>query len=100
MGIESLEVIHGRNGEWNGTDTDILVNGKPLWEYLMSRKESKNELLMNYIVLVTRIFDNRVKSFMKNIVMKNGDGEPIFQYYSYRVEFQARGLPHIHGNYL
>ena len=100
MGIETLEVIHGRNGEWNGTDNDILVNGKPLWEYLMSRKESKNELLMNYIVLVTRIFDNRVKSFMKNIVMKNGDGEPIFQYYSYRVEFQARGLPHIHGNYL
>ena len=98
MGIENLEVIHGRNGEWNGTDTDILVNGIPLWEYLQSRKESQNELLMNYIVLVTRIFDDRVKSFMKHMVMKGGKDEPIFKYYSYRIEFQARGLPHVHGN--
>ena len=29
--------------------------------------------------------------------MKNGHGEPKYRYYSYRVEFQARGLPHIHG---
>ena len=99
MGIDSLEVIHGANGDWNGTDNDILVNGKPLWEYIMSRKESKSELLMNYIVLVTRIFDERVKSFIKNIVMKNGSEQPSFKYFSYRVEFQARGLPHIHGNY-
>ena len=96
MGIESLEIIHGRNGEWNGTDNDILINGKPFWEYINSRKESKSQFLMDYIVLVTRIFDDRVKSFMKHVVMKNG--KPLFSYYSYRVEFQARGLPHIHGN--
>ena len=100
LGIENLEVIHGRNGDWNGSDTDILVNGIPLWEYLQSRKESQNDLLMNYIVLVTRIFDDRVKSFMKHMVMKGGKGEPIFKYYSYRIEFQARGLPHVHGNYI
>ena len=96
-GVETMEVIHGRNGDWNGTDNDILVNGKPLWEYIKSRKETKSELLMNYIVLVTRIFDDRVKSFMNNIVMKNGTEEPSYKYYSYRIEFQARGLPHVHG---
>ena len=97
MGIETLEVKHGRNGNWNGTDNDILVNGMPLWEYVKSRRESNSELLMNYIVLVTRIFDDRVKSFMKHMVMKNDLDEPNFKYYSYRIEFQARGLPHIHG---
>ena len=49
-------------------------------------------------VLITRIFDHRVKCFMKHVVMAYGPGEPRFTFYSYRVEFQARGLPHIHGN--
>ena len=101
LGIENLEIIHGRNGDWNGTDNDILINGKPLWEYIKSRKDNtSNELLTNYIVLVTRIFQDRVKNFMSEIVMKKGPDEPHFKYYSFRVEFQARGLPHIHGNYL
>ena len=57
----------------------------------------KNATLMNYIVLITRIFDDRVKSFLKNIVMTSGKDEPQFKYYSYRIEFQGRGLPHVHG---
>ena len=75
------------------------MDGKylPLEEYLKKKKLCKSETLMNHIILVTRIFDDRVKSFLKNIVMKSGKNEPNFKYYSYRVEFQARGLPHIHG---
>ena len=96
MGIENFEVKYGKNGEWNGTDGDVLVNGLPFWEYLESRKDS-NQLLKNYIVLITQIFYHRVKCFIEYIVMANGPDEPNFKYYSYRVEFQARGLPHIHG---
>ena len=98
MGVDKLEVVYGKDGNWNGTDNDILVNGKPFWEFLKSRKETDNDLIANYIVLVTRIFDDRVKNFMKTIVLNNGPDEPNFSYYTFRVEFQARGLPHIHGN--
>ena len=97
MGIDSLEITYGRNGKWNGTDNDILINGKPFWEFLESRKESNTELLRNQIVMITRIFDDRVKNFMEKIVLSNGPDEPQFTYYTFRVEFQARGLPHIHG---
>ena len=34
---------------------------------------------------------------MKNILMAGGKDKVSFKYYSYRVEFQARGMPHIHG---
>ena len=98
MGIDNLEITYGRNGRWNGSDNDILINGKPFWEFLQSRKESNTELLRNHIVMITRIFDDRVKNFMEKIVLSNGPDEPQFTYYTFRVEFQARGLPHIHGN--
>ena len=49
LGIENLEIRYGRNGDWNGTENDILVNGLPFWDYLASRKDTNNQLLMNYI---------------------------------------------------
>ena len=48
-------------------------------------------------VLVTRIFDQRVKSFIKNVLMDQGVDGMQLKYYLYRVEFQARLAPHIHG---
>ena len=95
-GVEKLEVRHGDGTNWDGDNQNIFINNVPIWEYL-GDKANKNEKLMNHVLLVTRIFDNRVKSFFKNIVMKSGKDEPKFKYYSYRVEFQARGMPHIHG---
>ena len=53
--------------------------------------ESKHELFKDYTVLITRMFDARVKSFITNILMGGGRNVP-FRYYSYRVEFQARGM--------
>ena len=41
--------------------------------------------------MITRLFDSRVKSFITNILMGGGRNVP-FRYYSYRVEFQARGM--------
>ena len=94
--------------DWDGNDESIIVNGQALWDFVESRgtgdEDSKHELLRNSVYLVTMHFEERVKSFIKNILMDYGiDDESdsafkgIFQYYSYRVEIQARGMPHIHG---
>ena len=58
--------------------------------------ESKHDLSKDYTFLITRLFDTRVKSFITNILM--GGGRKVkFSHWSYGVEFQARGMPHIHG---
>ena len=84
--------------DWNGNEAELLVEGFPLWDYVNS-KMSKNQhkLFKDYIFLITRLFDARVKSFVTNILMGPGKDKIPFKYYSYRVEFQARGMPHIHG---
>ena len=65
--------------------------GIPLWTYVNDiMSGSKHDLFKDYTFLITRLFDARVKSFTKNILM--GGGRKVkFKYYSYRVEFQARG---------
>ena len=82
--------------DWDGSDESILVEGQELWEYVNKMSESRHKLFKDYSFLITRIFDARVKSFVKNVLMGSGKDLPI-SYYNYRVEFQARGMPHIHG---
>ena len=86
-------------GNWSGLDSELLVEGKPLWDYVnQDMSQSKHELFKKYTSLITRHFDARVKSFVNNILMGGGSGDKVpFKWYSYRVEFQARGMPHIHG---
>lgn len=104
MNVDTLDVVYGDDNGWNGLDDSIKVNGLPFWKFMKDKlkkltKLSKTEILMDHIVLVTRIFDHRVKSFFKHIVMKNDpeNGEPAIKYNSYRIEFQGRGLPHVHA---
>ena len=68
MDVENLDIIHGDEKGWNGHDDTIKVNGIPFWEF-MEKKKKKNEILMDHVVLITRIFDHRVKSFFKHIIM-------------------------------
>ena len=84
--------------DWSGLDAEILIEGKPLWDYVNDDMSQKNhELFKDYTFLITTLFDARVKSFITNILMGNGNKDKIpFKFYSYRVEFQARGMPHIH----
>ena len=85
--------------DWNGEDDkDIMVEGIDLWTYVNEvMSQNKHELFNNYVALITRHFDARVKSLVKNIIMGGGKDKVPFKYWSYRVEFQARGMPHIHG---
>merc|ERR1712218_529367 len=59
-------------------------------------EESKNEIMKKNVQLLTRCFDQRVKSFVKNIIMGKSNPMKIILY-SYRVEFQKRGHAHVHG---
>ena len=78
---------------WEGNDEDIQIEGMPLWTYVNDEmSQSKHELFKDYTFLITRLFDARVKSFIFNILMAGGKDKIPFQYYGYRVEFQARGM--------
>ena len=68
-----------------------------LWDYIDTLNKSKFEILRDYIVLLTRQFDARVRSFIKHILMGTGKDKVAIEHYCYRVEFQSRGMPHIHG---
>ena len=83
--------------KWNGNEAELRVfdseDGKyvELWHYVNEKmSQPKHELFKDYTFLITRMFDARVVSFVKNI-LRGGGREVPFQYYSYRVEFQARG---------
>ena len=79
--------------DWNGDEDLILVEGKPLWEFVREMQKSSHELFKDYHFLITRAFDARVRSFVNNILMGKGRGKIPLSHYSYRVEFQARGNP-------
>ena len=58
---------------WDGNDNTLLVEGKELWEYVNEdMSQSKHELFKDYTFLITRLFDARVKSFVKHILMGGG----------------------------
>ena len=76
--------------DWSGNDEDLLVEGKPLWSFLEEHIQMSNSaLLKDETFLITRIFDARVKSFIKNILLGPGKDKVPISFYSYRVEFQV-----------
>lgn len=69
---------------------------KLLEDYMQGLDDSKHEIIRKNVQTITRCFDRRVKSFIKNVVM--GPGNPMhIVLYTYRVEFQKRGHAHVHG---
>ena len=68
---------------------------QPLADFL-KENESAHEMIRKNVLLATRNFNQRVRSFIKHIVMARGSDMPV-EYYNYKVEFQARGAGHIHG---
>ena len=73
---------------------DIYVNGVPMEEYIAN--ENLNEVVQQNVLAITRNFDHRIRSFVKNII--TGKNNPMHViHYTYRVEFQMRGAPHVHG---
>ena len=81
---------HGEQEEMNG-EYCLKLSSYQKW-YFQQKKISMTDFLKDHFVLITRIFDKRVKDFITEVMKKKG-----IVNYAYRVEFQMRGLPHIHG---
>ena len=78
-------------------DEEVIIDNESLEVFLDKTGQTIHSLLKNYTFLITRMFNNRVKSFIKNVLLsKEKEGLKI-EYYTYRVEFQMRGSAHIHG---
>ena len=84
---------------WDGKESSIYVRHStwhkdkfvPLKEFNDLFMKGQTSFFRDHYILVTRMFDSRVKSFVTSILKKK------VAHYTYRVEFQARGVPHIHG---
>ena len=90
------DVIFEGDEEWDGDEDKITVEGQKLWDFIDSLDHTRPQLLQDYVYLVTMHFEERVKSFVKNILLGKGKEKVPIEHYSYRVEIQARGMPHIH----
>ena len=65
-------------------------------ENLLKTNASKHEFMKDNLLNATLTFHHRVKMFVKNIIMSQGNPMAI-QYHSYKVEFALRGAGHVHG---
>ena len=64
---------------------------KALREFLKEDiEESKHELIRGNVVMATRYFHHRVKSFISKVVMAKSNPMNV-KNYTYKVEFQGRG---------
>ena len=70
----------------------IMTLESYLTRYLKQHSINKIDFLKDNFMLITLIFDKRAKDFLETILKKEG-----IEDYAYRVEWQIRGLPHIHG---
>jgi len=79
------EMIKFHFNGWN-QDASKIISCKKF-------KTRNNKFFVDNFMLITRIFDSRIKAFISKILCANVD----IEHYSYRIEFQVRGMPHLHG---
>ena len=73
------------------------IQKKPLQDFLKEDADTKtHEYIRQNVLLASRFFNDRVRKFMNIIVMGNNSPMRVI-HFAYKVEFQARGAPHIHG---
>ena len=90
------KIVYETGWEEDEEKIKLYLRGNAKIQSLKDYKAESRDQHKSYkehFLLITRIFDNRVKAFISNILMANEDVE----HYSYRIEFQVRGLPHLHG---
>ena len=76
--------------EENETDS-IYIDDDPLLEYLVKTGQKLHEIIQKETFTITRMFDRKVKSLVKNVLMDLGVKGMNLKHFMYRVEFQARG---------
>ena len=91
--------VENHDGHWKQIIEGKTINGnwKPLDQFLKDEvDESEHELIRCNVVTATRYFDHRVKCFLRDIVMDPSNPMSV-RFFTYKVEFQARGAGHVHG---
>ena len=101
LGIPTFFVtFSAADRRWIEIDNAILIQqGKPP----MTPEEHNNmtwdqhcRIIMSNPVTAARIFENRVQTFIKDVIMSKAEPIGKVEDYFYRTEFQQRGWPHIH----
>ena len=77
---------------WETDENKIEIDGIPLPKYKEENWRNKSQDYKKNFLLITRIFDNKVKAFIKLLT----SSEEV-EHFAYRIEFQIRGMPHVHG---
>ena len=70
-----------------------------LEHYLKDKRfcnDTRHAHIRKHVLTATRNFDDRAKAFLKHIIMAK-DNPMNVNMFNYRIEFQGRGAPHIHG---
>ena len=90
-----MQVIYETNNLTHEIKAKVIIGDQTLAleDYLKDKRfcnDSKHTQIRKHVLTATRNFDNRLKEFMKYIVMskENPMNKNLF---NYRVEFQARG---------
>ena len=87
-----IKVVYENGWELNPDKIKFIFSDKEV-----SAKEftprNGHKFYKDNFMLITRLFDSRVKAFISKILCANTK----INHYSYRIEFQVRGMPHLHG---
>ena len=78
----------------------LLVDGKTYTDTFIQNEmtfDKKCQLVASHPTVCSRYFSYRVKKFFKHVLSSPHSNFGVLQDYFYRVEFQKRGSPHIHG---
>ena len=95
-GFEDEEEVEGIGGH---VEVKSEVSGvwMSLKKYLeQDANKSRHEYIRENVLSLTRGFNQRVKAFIKEIVMAKDSPMCVYKY-SYKTEFQNRGAAHVHG---
>ena len=84
LNMEGHKVVYGLNDNFE----EVTVDGIPLKDFL-NQNEGQHEFIRKNILNATRVFDDRIKEFIKHIIMSKISSIPA-SFYNYRIEFQVR----------
>ena len=75
---------------FNDGKEEVRINGLSIDEFL-KQNTTKHQFIMSNLLTATRNYNQRVKAFIKTIVM-NACSAMRVKFWNYRVEFQLRGM--------
>ena len=81
---------------WSDIITAIALQNGRVIDFSKLDWQEKCEILKSNPVTAARMFDHRVQNFIRDVLKSNEQPIGKITDFFYRVEFQARGSPHVH----